>query len=517
MLQVKIWGNRTRWIIAGILALLLPVGEILAFPYAPSTLTFTVVEGTSSSPAQTVTFSKKSFVSHNWAATAGSSWLQISPASGTISTEQDTISVQVNPLGFSAGTYSSAFTIAITGRNGGIQTATIPVTFTVSAAPVPPVIGASPTSLSFTATQGGANPAAQAVSISNTGGGTLTWSASDSVPWLTLSPASGTGNGAMTLTVTTGTLATGSYSGTITLAATGAPSVTIPVTFTVSAAPVPPVIGASPTSLSFTATQGGANPAAQAVSISNTGGGTLTWSASDSVPWLTLSPASGTGNGAMTLTVTTGTLATGSYSGTITLAATGAPSVTIPVTFTVAAASTISASPTSLSYAATQGGANPSSQTVTVTNTGGTLTWTASGNATWLSLTPASGSGTGTLTAGVNTAGLAAGTYTGTITVAASGSALQTVGIALTVNPPATSSATVTWDANTDLDLAGYKVYRATASGAYGAPIATLSGNVTSYISASLQVGTTYFFIVTAYDTAGNESLHSNEVSKSIY
>ena len=415
MLQVKIWGNRTRWIIAGILALLLPVGEILAFPYAPSTLTFTVVEGTSSSPAQTVTFSKKSFVSRNWAATAGSSWLQISPASGTISTEQDTISVQVNPLGFSAGTYSSAFTIAITGRNGGIQTATIPVTFTVSAAPVPPVIGASPTSLSFTATQGGANPAAQAVSISNTGGGTLTWSASDSVPWLTLSPASGTGNGAMTLTVTTGTLATGSYSGTITLAATGAPS------------------------------------------------------------------------------------------------------VTIPVTFTVAAASTISASPTSLSYAATQGGANPSSQTVTVTNTGGTLTWTASGNATWLSLTPASGSGTGTLTAGVNTAGLAAGTYTGTITVAASGSALQTVGIALTVNPPATSSATVTWDANTDLDLAGYKVYRATASGAYGASIATLSGNVTSYISASLQVGTTYFFTVTAYDTAGNESLHSNEVSKSIY
>jgi hypothetical protein len=32
-----------------------------------------------------------------------------------------------------------------------------------------------------------------------------------------------------------------------------------------------------------------------------------------------------------------------------------------------------------------------------------------------------------------------------------------------------------------------------------------------------LQVGTTYFFTITAYDTAGNESLKSPEVSKSIF
>ena len=70
---------------------------------------------------------------------------------------------------------------------------------------------------------------------------------------------------------------------------------------------VNPAIGASPTSLSFTATQGGGNPATQTVSISNTGGGTLSWTASDNAAWLTLSPASGTGNGAVTLTATTGT------------------------------------------------------------------------------------------------------------------------------------------------------------------------------------------------------------------
>jgi fibronectin type 3 domain-containing protein len=91
------------------------------------------------------------------------------------------------------------------------------------------------------------------------------------------------------------------------------------------------------------------------------------------------------------------------------------------------------------------------------------------------------------------------------------------VNVTLTLNAPATSSATLTWNANTEGDLAGYKVYRATSSGAYGVPLATLQGNVTSYIATGLQTGTTYFFVITAYDNAGNESAFSTEVSKSIF
>ena len=175
---------------------------------------------------------------------------------------------------------------------------------------VNPTIGTSPTSLSFTAQQGGGNPTAQTLTISNAGGGTLSWSANDSTTWLSLSPASGTGTGTVTVSVTTGTFTAGSYSGTVMLSATGASSVIVPVTFTVTTAPLPPAIGASPASVSFTA-QAGANPAAQTLSISNTGGGTLSWNASDNAAWLTLSPASGTGNGPITLTVTTGSLTAG--------------------------------------------------------------------------------------------------------------------------------------------------------------------------------------------------------------
>src|SRR5678815_2564296 len=219
---------------------------------------------------------------------------------------------------------------------------------------VNPAIGTSPTSLSFSAQQGGSNPVAQTVTISNTGGGTLNWSANASTTWLSVSPASGTSIGAVTVTVGTAALTAGTYNGVITITATGASSMTVPVTFTVTTAPVPPAIGASPTSLAFTATQGGSNPANQTLSISNTGGGTLNWSASPNTTWLAVSPASATGNGTLTVSASTGILTAGSYTGNIILSATGASNITVPVTFTVTSAQTISLSPSNLNYTATQ-------------------------------------------------------------------------------------------------------------------------------------------------------------------
>jgi hypothetical protein len=253
------------------------------------------------------------------------------------------------------------------------------------------------------------------------------------------------------------------------------------------------------------------------LNISNTGGGTLSWSVSNNAMWVAHFPTSGTGNGAVTISVATGALTAGTYNGVVTLSAPGATPVTVPVTFAVTAAPTVNLSPSSLSYAATQGAANPANQNISLTNSGGTLNWTVRDDASWLAVSPASGSGSSTLSTSVNTAGLTAGTYSGTLTVSAAGISSKTVAVTLTVNAPATSSATLTWNANTDSDLAGYKIYRATTSGGYGAPIATLQGNVTTYIAAGLQSGTTYFFVITSYDSAGNESIRSNEVSKSVF
>jgi hypothetical protein len=83
---------------------------------------------------------------------------------------------------------------------------------------------------------------------------------------------------------------------------------------------------------------------------------------------------------------------------------------------------------------------------------------------------------------------------------------------------PSTGTVTLTWAANVEPDLAGYKIYVGTNSGTYsfpGAPFVT--GNVTSYTISNLPKGQTYYMAISAYDSAGNESVLSAEVSRSLY
>jgi hypothetical protein len=76
----------------------------------------------------------------------------------------------------------------------------------------------------------------------------------------------------------------------------------------------------------------------------------------------------------------------------------------------------------------------------------------------------------------------------------------------------------LTWVANVEPDLAGYKIYVGTNSGTYsfpGSPFVT--GKVTSYTISSLPKGKTYYVAISAYNRTGDESELSTEVSKSIY
>jgi hypothetical protein len=73
------------------------------------------------------------------------------------------------------------------------------------------------------------------------------------------------------------------------------------------------------------------------------------------------------------------------------------------------------------------------------------------------------------------------------------------------------ASLNLEWNANTETDLDGYKVYYGTSSGSYGEPIDV--GNVTEYELTGLNEVTTYYVAVTAYDTSSNESEKSDEES----
>lgn len=69
---------------------------------------------------------------------------------------------------------------------------------------------------------------------------------------------------------------------------------------------------------------------------------------------------------------------------------------------------------------------------------------------------------------------------------------------------------TLMWDANSEGDLAGYKIHYGTRSKVYEWMIDV--GDTTSYTISNLTCGEVYFFAVTAFDTAGNESAHSDEI-----
>ena len=73
------------------------------------------------------------------------------------------------------------------------------------------------------------------------------------------------------------------------------------------------------------------------------------------------------------------------------------------------------------------------------------------------------------------------------------------------------ASIRVSWNPNTDLDLAGYKLYYGTGARNYTSSVNV--GNVTTYQITNLDTGRTYYVAVKAYDNAGNESVYSDEVS----
>ena len=71
--------------------------------------------------------------------------------------------------------------------------------------------------------------------------------------------------------------------------------------------------------------------------------------------------------------------------------------------------------------------------------------------------------------------------------------------------------ATISWDANTEPDMASYNVYRGTTSGVYTS-FETVAHPTTLLYLHGLLVDTRYFFVVTAVDTSLNESAASAEV-----
>ena len=169
----------------------------------------------------------------------------------------------------------------------------------------------------------------------NSGAGTLLYSISDNVTWLSVSPISGTptaGPHIIDVRYATKNLLLGSFLATITVA--GVTSKTISVSLTITS---PPIISFAPLSLTETIASGGGNTV-KTFQIWNGGGGTLDYLITESVSWLSINPSTGSSTGlANTIQVTfiPNLLTQGVYSTVVTVSASGAAPQSINVTLTI--------------------------------------------------------------------------------------------------------------------------------------------------------------------------------------
>lgn len=176
----------------------------------------------------------------------------------------------------------------------------------------------SPANLSFTATVGGNDPQAQVLNINNIGNTPLDWTASGGAEWVTATPANGTidalAEGSTDVAVNIGTFEPGQYVGAVTVVSGTGAAEEVTISLTVKPNPM----RVAPASINVQTTVG-ANPAGQALSISNIGDGDLNWKATVSDDWMTLSAVTGTTPTTLNVLFNTSALAVGTYNGTVTV------------------------------------------------------------------------------------------------------------------------------------------------------------------------------------------------------
>lgn len=511
-------------------------------------LTFTAVAGQTNPSSQTLNLSAAGGCGNvaNWQASSSVSWLNISPASGQLkgtTASVTTVGVNASSLPPAASPYSGMISF-VTGQN--TQTVAVQLTLQNPPPPSQPILGVTPLTLNFSATQGQTQQQTQSVTITNSGGGVLNWRTSITAltqNWISVSPTGGAVPAGqleqMIVTIDSSQLTPATYSAQITLTGTnasGTPASGSPQIVTVNLTVSPPCVFSPPSSsaLTFTAVQGASKPPAQQIAIMVSGncGGPLSWQAkaTGTIPSLALTPSNGSlQSGGLATNISVGPaitgLAPGTYSSIVSITATGVSGVavlgspqTFTVTLTVQQPCTLQVSATSLTFNALQGQPAPASQSLTISEVGTCarpVSWSvtgAAGSNTWLTLSPTSGADNGSVLVGVNPTSLLAGSYSGTLTISAIGSggtAVQgspiVVAISLAVTLPnfsvsgqvlACSDSTCA----TPVPLAGATVTLLNGTTTVAAVTADSSGK---FSFATVPLGTSYTLSVTGTDGTG--------------
>ena len=425
-----------------------------------------------------------------------------------------------------AGTFT--VTLSATSRYG-TGTATLTITITGG------VVSLSPASLAF-GSQPLGNPApAQSITLTNGTGAALSIasiaitgvSINDFTQTNTCGGSVAAGSGC-TISVTFSPTASGARMANVTVTdnAAGSPE---SVSLTGTGTTVPDA-NLSPASLTFSSEPVGNTTPPQSITLTNGGSAALSIS-SIAITGVSINDFAQTNNcgssvvagSHCTISVTFKPTATGARSAAVTLtdsAAGGPQTVSLSGTGgTGTSGATVSLSPSSLNFGNELVDVISSSQVITLNNTGNaalSITSIAFTGANATDFTQVSTCGAtvaagGTCTIAILFAPLAAGARGASLTVTDNGSGSpQSVSLSGT----GTHDVVLTWTASPTSGIAGYNVYRGTASGGESStPLNSTPITGTTYTDENVTVGATYYYVVKA--VASNDSTLSADSNES--
>ncbi|HTI13672.1 MAG TPA: hypothetical protein VL461_03750 [Dictyobacter sp.] len=406
---------------------------------SPAVLSFTGADNGSSPPSQVLTVSNPGSLPLQWSAMSDSSWLTLSTQAGTVPVSGHMpVAVQVQSRNLLPGTYSGKLTFTSAGANDPHSLQNIYVSVTIT----PPCsLQISPSLLSFTSVYQQGTPAGQEVDLTSSANcpSTLNWSVSSSASWLHVSSSTGMVPAHPVVSVNPAHLEPGVYTGSVTFSSSAMTQV-VPVTYTLGQ-DAQPLMSTGVNLLSFSGLAGQVGTFTKTLTLSNIGGGSLSWRASSTEnqgSWLTVTPATGqlAAHQSVLLQVTASTPAAfsaGTYGGIITITgqngsggANVANAQAIPVSLMLKPPCTLTASSTQTTLSAVSGQTTSATRAITLGTAGvctHALNWTATTTGAWLATAADHGSlssgPTGTLTLNALPGSLAVGQYQGMVTIAA--------------------------------------------------------------------------------------------------
>jgi hypothetical protein len=488
--------------------------SLLSLSTAPS---FAAQVGGASPAAQSLTIVASPSAPLPVTTAADQSWITVT---GGTATTKAIMLIGVNAAGMAAGTYSGH--VIVSSPQASNSPLSIPVTLVVSGSQTSTLI-AAPNALAFSAVVGGVAPAGQSLTIGENPAGALPFTVAADQAWMTLSASSGTTASAIQVGANTSGLAAGNYTGHVIVTAAGVTNspMSVTVTLAVNAAQTN-LLNVSPTGLAFGNINVGNNNT-KTVTVTNSGTGSVTIS-SVGVAGSGLSangiatPMTLTAGQTTVLSVVFAPTAVGAVNGTVSVVSNATNSGGVIAVTGTGAQPSLSANPSALNFGSLVTGTS-ASQTITLSNTGSAAVtisqagisgtgYTMSGSA--LPMTLAAGAST---SLSVKFAPTAAGSDSGSVTVTSNTPNSPTL-VALngTATAPVAHSVTLSWVASTS-SVVGYNVYRGSVSGGPYAMLNATPNAALSFTDTSVTAGQTYYYVVTAVDASGNESIVSNEVS----